>query len=68
MNVDDGNIGWYKYDQKDSSIQRYDSSEIDELSKINHKYLMSTLVMSGTSLLLLIAIIILMIKLRNIKR
>ena len=68
MNVDSGNTGWYKYDKIDNSIQRYDNTLIDKLNKENKKYLTTLYVFSGISLFLLLSIIILLIKIRNIKR
>ena len=68
MNVDTNDTGWYKYDKVDSSVQRYDSEEIDILTKNNHKYLMATYVMSGISALLLLSIMILLFRIRNVKR
>lgn len=68
MNVDSGNTGWYKYDKIDNSIQRYDNTEIDNINKINNKYLLVIYVFSGISLFLILSIIILLFKIRNIKR
>ena len=68
MNVDSGNTGWYKYDKIDNSIQRYDNTLIDKLNKENKKYLTTLYVFSGISLFLLLSIIILLIKIRNIRR
>ena len=66
-NVYNNDIDWYKVDTNDNSIQKYDSKELDELKIENHKYLITTYLMSGISGLLLITIIILLIKIRNLK-
>lgn len=68
MNVLDGDIGWYRYDNKNMSIQRYDSKEIDKLLEINHKYLIGMIVMTCTTILLLLATIILSFKLRRVRQ
>lgn len=68
MNVDNGNIGWYKYDKVDSSIQRYDSALIDDLTTKNNKYLTTIYVLSGICGFMLLSIMILLIKIRNVKR
>ena len=68
MNVDNGNIGWYKYDKVDSSIQRYDSALIDDLTTKNNKYLTTIYVFSGICGFMLLSIMILLIKIRNVKR
>lgn len=65
MNVDTGEIGWYHYDKKDMSIQRYDNEEINELLNLNSKYMMVIMVLGGSCLLLMIAILILMVKIKK---
>ena len=68
INVDNNEENWYKYDKNDNSIQRYDYEELDNLKKENHKYLMTTYIMTCTTLLLLLSIMILIFKIRNVKR
>lgn len=62
MNVNNGNTGWYQYDKKDNSIQRYDSKELDELKNINKKYLMTIYIISGISIMIIIFMVILSLK------
>ena len=68
MNVDNGNIGWYKYDKKESSIQRYDSALIDNLTIENNKYKKTIYVLGGICGFMLLSVMVLLIKSRNFKR
>ena len=68
MNVDNGNIGWYKYDKKESSIQRYDSALINNLTIENKKYKTTIYLLSGICGFMLLSIMVLLIKIRNVKR
>ena len=62
MDVNTGNKGWYKYDSKENTIQRYDQEEIDKLTSNNQKYLNTIYLMSGISIVLIMFILILITK------
>ena len=68
QNVNTNDIGWYKYDKVDNSIQRYDIEEIEKLESDNHKYLTVIYVFSGITVLMLFSVIILLVKIRNNRR
>lgn len=67
MNVNNGEIGWYHYDKKDMSIQRYDAEEINELLNLNDKYIKTIIVIGGACVFLVMSILILMIKIKKQK-
>ena len=68
MNLNNGKINWYSYDQKENTIQRYNVKELDALSILNNKYLITIVVLSVSSLMLMLFLLILMLKIRNHKR
>ena len=68
INVENNEENWYQYDKKDSSIQRYDYEEIEKLNQANHKYLISSYILGGICVFLVLSIMILLYKIRNYKR
>lgn len=68
QNVNTNDIGWYKYDKKDNSIQRYDIEEIEKLEKENNKYKISMYVMSSICTFLVLSTMVLLFKIRKYKR
>ena len=68
MNLNNGKINWYSYDQKENTIQRYNAKELDALSVLNNKYLITIVILSISNLMLMLFMLILMLKIRNHKR
>lgn len=68
MNLNNGDINWYSYDTKENTLQRYNIKDLDKLSILNNKYLITIIILSVSSLLLLFFMLILMLKIRNHKR
>ena len=67
MNVNTGEIGWYRYDSVESTLQRYETKDLEELSIINNKYLTTIVILSVSILMLLSFMLILMVKIRKQK-
>ena len=65
MNINNGDIGWYKYDIKDNTLQRFSDEEVSALSVLNNKYLITIIILSVSNLMLMLFILILMIKIRK---
>lgn len=68
MNLNNGDINWYSYDIKENTLQRYNIKDLDKLSLLNNKYLITIVILSLSSLMLLFFMLILMLKIRNHKR
>lgn len=68
MNLNNGDISWYSYDIKENTLQRYNIKELDKLSVLNNKYLITIVILSISSLILISFMLILMLKIRNHKR
>ena len=65
MNVNTGEIGFYRYDKKENTLQRYETKDLENLSFINNKYLI-TIAFLSTSVLMLMLFMLIMIN--NIKK
>ena len=65
MNVNTGEIGWYRYDSVDVTLQRYETKDLENLSFINNKYLITIVILSISILMLLLFMLILMVKIRK---
>ena len=65
MNVNRGEIGWYRYDSIDVTLQRYETKDLENLSLINNKYLITIVILSLSILMLLLFMFILMVKIRK---
>ena len=68
MNLSDGKKGWYSIDLKQNTIQRYNDSDINALSVLNNKYLITIIILTISSLMLMLFMLMLMIKIRKFKR
>ncbi len=67
MNVNTGEIGWYRYDSVDTTLQRYETNDLERLSLINNRYLITIVVLSISILVLLLFTLILMVKIKKNK-
>lgn len=65
MNVNTGDMGWYRYDSVDVTLQRYETKDLENLSFINNKYLITIVILSISILMLLLFMLILMVKIRK---
>ena len=65
MNVDTGKIGWYRYDALDNTIQRYETKELEQLSIINDKYIITIIILSISILMLMLFILVLISKIKK---
>ena len=68
MNLNNGSINWYSIDLKENTIQRYNMKDLDSLSILNNKFLITIIILSVACLMLMLFMLILMLKIRNHKR
>ena len=67
MNVNTGDIGWYRYDATDKTLQRYETRDLENLSMLNNKYLITIAVLSISILMLMLFLLILFSRLKHMK-
>ena len=67
MNVNTGDIGWYRYDATDKTLQRYETRDLENLSMLNNKYLITIAVLSTSILMLMLFLLILFSRLKHMK-
>lgn len=67
MNVNTGEIGFYRYDSREKTLQRYETKDLEALSIINNKYLITIVILSVSILMLMLFILILITKIRGKK-
>ena len=67
MNVNTGDIGWYRYDATDKTLQRYETRDLENLSMLNNKYLITITVLSTSILMLMLFLLILFSRLKHMK-
>lgn len=67
MNVNTGEIGFYRYDSREKTLQRYETKDLETLSIINNKYLITIVILSVSILMLMLFILILITKIRGKK-
>lgn len=67
MNVNTGDIGWYRYDSVDKTLQRYETRDLENLSMLNNKYLITIAVLSTAILMLMLFLLILFSRIKHIK-
>ncbi len=67
MNVNTGDIGWYRYDATDKTLQRYETRDLENLSMLNNKYLITITVLSTAILMLMLFLLILFSRLKHMK-
>ena len=65
VNVQTGKTNWYSYDEEEMTLQRYINPSVKEVEVDDTKYLIVIGVLGGTSLLLLIVLLLLNAKLRK---
>ena len=67
MNVNTGSAGWYRYDATDKTLQRYETRDLENLSMLNNKYLITIVVLSTSILMLMLFLLILFSRLKHMK-
>lgn len=67
VNVQTGEENWYTYDEKEGTLQRYDNTKVKELEGINNKFLFLIVVLSGSSLIVMLFLLILCSKVKKLK-
>ncbi len=67
VNIQTGEANWYTYDEKEGTLQRYDNTKVEELENKNNKFLFLIVVLSGSSLIIMVFLLILCSKVRKIK-
>ena len=67
MNVNTGSLGWYRYDSKDKTLQRYETQDLENLSILNNKYLVTIAILSTSILMLMLFLLILFNRIKNMK-
>ena len=68
MNVNTGSLGWYRYDSKDKTLQRYETQDLENLSILNNKYLVTIAILSTSILMLMLFLLILFNRIKNMKQ
>jgi len=58
VNVNTGNEGWFMYDSKENTLQRYDIDDITKLIDKNNKYIMVVLLLSVICFFMLTSLLI----------
>ena len=58
INVNTGNEGWFMYDSKENTLQRYDIDDISKLIEKNNKFIMVVLFLSVICFLMLTFLLI----------
>lgn len=58
INVNTGNEGWFMYDSKENTLQRYDIDDINRLIEKNNKYIMVVLLLSVACFLMITFLLI----------
>lgn len=58
INVNTGNEGWFMYDSKENTLQRYDIDDISKLIDKNNKFIMAVLLLSVVCFLMLTFLLI----------
>lgn len=66
MNVENGNIGFYRYDSKDKTLQRYETKDLENLSILNNKYVITIVILSTSILTLMLFMLILIAKIKRL--
>lgn len=66
MNVNTGDLGWYRFDSIDKTLQRYETRDLENLSMLNNKYLITIVILSTSILMLMLFLLILFNRLKNI--
>ena len=67
MNVNNGDIGWYRYDSVDKTLQRYETRDLENLSMLNNKYLITIVILSTSILMLMLFLLVLFNRIKNMK-
>ena len=65
MNINTGKLGWYRYDIDEQTLQRYETKDLEKLSIINNKYLITITILSVAILMLMLFILVLISKIRK---
>ena len=65
MNVNTGDLGWYRYDSKDKTLQRYETRDLENLSILNNKYLITIAILSTSILMLMLFLLILFNRIKH---
>lgn len=65
MNVNTGEIAWYRYDSREKTLQRYETKDLEALSIVNNKYLITIVILSVSILMLMLFILVLITKIRE---
>ena len=66
MNVNNGNIGWYRYDSIDKTLQRYETKDLENLSILNNKYTITIVILSTSILTLMLFLLVLIAKIKRL--
>ena len=65
MNINTGKLGWYRYDIDEQTLQRYETKDLEKLSIINNKYLITITILSVAIVMLMLFILVLISKIRK---
>ncbi len=67
VNIQTGETNWYSYDKEEGTIQRFNNTRVEELKDEKNKFLFLIVVLSGSSLIIMIFLLILCSKVRKQK-
>ena len=68
VNIETGKTNWYSYDAEEGTLQKFDNTRIEELSTEKNKFLFLIVVLSGSSLIIMIFLLILCGKVKRMKQ
>lgn len=67
VNIETGITNWYSYDKEEGTLQKFDNTRIEELKTEKDKFLFLIVVLSGSSLIIMIFLLILCGKVKKLK-
>lgn len=68
VNIETGKTNWYSYDAEEGTLQKFDNTRVEELSIEKNKFLFLIVVLSGSSLIIMIFLLILCSKVKRMKQ
>lgn len=68
VNIETGKTNWYSYDAEEGTLQKFDNTRVEELSIEKNKFLFLIVVLSGSSLIIMIFLLILCSKVKHMKQ
>lgn len=67
VNIETGITNWYTYDKEEGTLQKFNNTSVDRLTTEKDKFLFLIVVLSGSSLIIMLFLLILCGKVRRLK-